>query len=413
MNRMRKKMKSLIYRAFPEKRKEILYLLLFFPVLWIAVMLSEENLEVKKLKRPAFLEEQKSLSLSFEAEEEADLKGSVRLDLGLRAEKPESIQEKLDKMTEVFAAEVLERKKDRKIRAAPWLPNHWQGMEVTYRIEPEKAFLKNGDWNYFELFESEKSQEIEIEASLMYEERIANAKVRWIVRAEDFDRDYIKKLLQKEVESDLDLLSVQKGEELVLPAQLHGKRIRWTSYRNSVSNGQMLVYYLILATLLAILSQISKKEKEKRFQKEFRKDFNYMLHQLVLLLKSGKSPYNAFSSVCQNVSGYGRAFTELMQENYQKLYHQEPLTGILSGFYQRCPIREIYLFEQLFMMAYEKGDAWSILYLEQLRDEMFSERLRQAREYTEKTTARLIFPMLIYLIIIVIMTIFPAFEQGI
>ena len=168
--------------------------------------------------------------------------------------------------------------------------------------------------------------------------------------------------------------------------------------------------FLIAVLLLSILSRAAAAEKKKEQEKRYLRDFTQMMQHLVLLLKCGKSPFAAISSICKSQAGFGAEFSLALESCRHGLYHQEPFAAVIQVFYRICPLPDIQQFERLLIMAQERGDEQSILYLEQLKDKLFADRLRRGHEYMQKTTSRLLFPMLLFLIIIIVLTIFPAFE---
>ena len=398
---------------FPEKRKEILILLALLPLIGLLSFCGRDNQTISGLRRPGFLETEKNVVLSYFYQADLSFSGSLPVHLGLKDEAGETIRRKLEAAAAEFEAKVLRWDRQTKITKAKYWPNRWRGMEVEYQYQPENLFLAEGEWNYFELFRERRSREIKIRAVLRYQEESAVVEMTETLRAEDFAPEYVQALLAKRLKREIASLEKEKTPELILPVELAGGRLRWTALQSRSGPSDMALAFIIIALFLSILSRAAAREKQKEQEKRYLRDFTQMMQHLVLLLKCGKSPFAAISGICGGTAGFGPEFKLALETCQQELYHQKPFAAAIKAFYQVCPLPDIQQFERLLLMAQERGDEQSILYLEQLKDKLFVDRLRQGHEYMQKMTSRLLFPMLLFLIIVIVLTIFPAFEQRI
>lgn len=407
---MKERIKILLEKAFPEKRKEILILLALLPVIVLLSLLGNDSRQIRSLDLPAFSETDQQVLLSYDFQGKNKVSDSVSVLLPRKKPTEEQIEKMLQNIKEVFTQEVILKQLQAKIKGKPNFPTSWQEVKIKYRFQPANMLTAEGEWNFFELFEG-NSREIQIDIGFEYGEQRFFSSISHTLTIDDFDEEYQKVLLQKAVQTGLYGGLTGEEEKLELPEELYGGKLRWSSYQNRMSPVQILFMMVVAVFLFSALSRIAAREKKEMSRKIFLRDFSHMLHRLVLLLKCGKNPYSAMMEVCHDQVGYRQDFRDALEICYQKLYHQESFSGATEVFYQMCPEMEINQFQKLINMAYEKGDEWSVIYLEQLRDDMFTARLRRANEQTQKATSKLMFPMVLFLIVILIMTIFPSFHS--
>lgn len=410
MEKIRNQVRSVLQFFFPEKQKEILLLLLLLPVIGLLSFCSRDYQKISTLARPGFREPERNVVLSYQYQGEQELSGSLSIHLGIKDEDREVIRQKLEQAAVEFRTKILQRDNKSKIDRNRYLPSQWRGIEVEYQYWPADLFLAEGEWNYFELFREQRKREIKIMAVLRYQEESVATEVIEPLQTEDFSEEYVQKLLAKQLKTKIAVLEQEKTPELTLPEQLAGGRLHWTALQSGGSLSGMGLGFLIAVLFLSILSRAAAAEKKKEQEKRYLRDFTQMMQHLVLLLKCGKSPFAAISSICKSQAGFGAEFSLALESCRHGLYHQEPFAAVIQVFYRICPLPDIQQFERLLIMAQERGDEQSILYLEQLKDKLFADRLRRGHEYMQKTTSRLLFPMLLFLIIIIVLTIFPAFE---
>lgn len=401
---------ELLKTLFPEKRKEILILIIILPVLWLFSLFAADHKEIHTLLRPGFQESERKVVLTYEYQGKKAFDNSMTVALKKYEQEPAIIRQKLERTAEDFRKMFFTAERFKRISGPPNFPKRWQEAEIEYHISPDNMQLPEGDWNYFELFRKQAERELEVEVSLRNREEEVSFTERVRIRAEDFDETYRQSLIHKQIAKEIALLQEEESSKLTLPTEFAGNNIKWKAMQSKITFKEMLAFMLIFLVIMSALSKAAAKEKIRQKHRRYLRDFGQMLHHLVLLLKCGKNPYSAIVTACQNKGKFDMDFKEALQECYQKIAHQETMKTAIAVFYEKCPLPEIKRFEQIFLMAYERGDEWSIHYLEQFRDDLFAKRLREINEYMQKATSRLVFPMVLFLIVIIILTIVPAFE---
>ncbi|RRD94358.1 hypothetical protein EII17_08440 [Clostridiales bacterium COT073_COT-073] len=411
MKNIRHKGIEVFQQLFPEKGRTILFLLVTLLAVWLLSLWRSHPLPVASLPRPGFQEKEQKTELTYEYRGREIFTDRLSISLRKKQDDSRQVQQKLIKTAEDFKYIFLNSRRLAKIDKSFYLPAYWRETQINYIFEPENLFCENGDWNYFELFDQQSGREIKITVILRHGAEQFSFTETLKLEERAFTKEYIGELLHRQLSQDVEKKQLQNSQELVLPQQFAGGKVRWQRGGNQVSAGQMAGLLLLLAVILSFLSRTAAQERKKQQQNWYLRDFTQMLHHLVLLLKCGRAPYSAILEVCQKTGHFGNEFRKAAEICCQKLYHQESMSMAIAIFYQQCLLPEIKRFEQLFLMAYERGDEWSIRYLEEFRDELFAGRLRRANETMQKASARLVFPMLLFLIVIVILTIVPAFEQ--
>lgn len=394
---------------FPEKRKEIAVVFLLSWAVWAFFYFQSEK-SLEKILRPIFSEDRKSAFLEYEWQGERRIQDRITIPLIERKTEGEERKKQLELLAERMKKKVLV--KERWLNRAVSLPKTVSGVSLHYRIEPETAIFDNGDWNYFGLFAKEDSRTIKIFATLSAEEVEVPLQVEWQIKKAEFRTEYLQELLEKGLMMVIADAQDNNLEWLVLPTNLNGGQIRWKLFQGKISLSEMMGFSLLILGMLAILSRSVRKEKKQRQKKHFLQEFMQFLYQLVLMMRAGQSPYQSLYRICARAHSSCPQFRDCMQECYQRLSHQEPLERAIAVFEKPYKIEEIQRFTVVLERGHQKGDEWSIRYLEELKDSMFEARLRKAEESMQKASTRLVFPMVMFFIIIVVVTIFPAFAQS-
>lgn len=411
MESAKEKIVSIIDRAFPVKKREIAILLGLLPILWLLSLLAEDKGVVHRLQRPGFAESEQQISLNYQYTGKYAFKNDISVTLPRQPAK----ETEVDELLEEAGDEVLQKSILPQLKAEikkPVLPSSWREIEIKYRISPETAWTAERDWNYFSMFAEKDTAEVEVFVDLKYQEKNKTVSTKHILKAQDFSQEYVQELVHRRIQTEIAGQLKKENSELVLPQKMQGGEIVWKGSQTHIRFGNFFLILLVATLLFSVLSRLAEKERRELNKKRYLRDFNQMLHRLVLLLRCGKSPFSALLELSKEREGYGKEFTLALEKCYSRLYHQQSFESSLSIFHEACPESEIEQFQKLMWMAHQKGDEWSMVYLEQLRDDMFAQRLRSANEGMQKMNSRFIFPMVLFLIIIIILTIFPTFQSG-
>lgn len=411
MTNWKERLEKVLSIAFPVKKREIAILLGVLFLLWFFSHLTQDNQSFSRLKKPVFGDKEQEVNLTYQYRGKHHFSEDIAILLPVQTAGEEEALKLLDKVAEQIVENTILPQLQTNIKKLE-LPKSRQEVTIQYRVLPEGVWTKEGEWNYFALFSQKEEVEIEIILDLKYLDKSKSKHFKKTLSADDFSESYVKSLLHRQIQEQLQKQLMTENTELVLPKAFQGGELDWRSVQTNIGFVQFLGFMLFSVLFFSGLSRLADRERREKIKKRYLRDFTQMLHRLVLLLRSGKSPYSALLELSCDTDGYGQEFAAAMEKCHNLLYHQESFDKSLDVIYQDCPHSEIEQFQKLMKLADQKGDEWSILYLEQLRDDMFGQRLRQANEMMQKMSSRFVFPMVLFLIIIIILTIFPTFQSG-
>ncbi len=170
----------------------------------------------------------------------------------------------------------------------------------------------------------------------------------------------------------------------------------------------------LIFTFFSLLSHMEKKMKVTREKSRARVHLTYIVHSFLLFYQSGmtvyKSLWYALSSRVELMTSDDRFKMGLTKAVYMMEQSQD-LHQVIDAINQCFMIREAYRFTRLISQNLKLGDSQMENQLESMSHEMWEQRLHHARKESEKASTKLVLPMLLIFIIILLLTIVPAFME--
>ena len=163
--------------------------------------------------------------------------------------------------------------------------------------------------------------------------------------------------------------------------------------------------------------KMEEREQKKRRREEMKKSYPEFAMKLSMLIQAGFSPRSAFEKVGRNYrkrrerDGIPRnVLYEELITSIREMESGVPETESYERFERRCGIFELTRLSGLLIRAVKRGGS-------SLGEELQEESVRASnaqkelvRKKGETAGTRLLFPMTVYLIIVMIMILYPAFS---
>lgn len=173
----------------------------------------------------------------------------------------------------------------------------------------------------------------------------------------------------------------------------------------------------VLIFVFLFRKKMEEKERKKRRREEMKKSYPEFAMKLSMLIQAGFSPRSAFEKVGRNYRKRrerdGIPKNVLYEELITSIREMEsgvPETESYERFERRCEIFELTRLSGLLIRAVKRGGS-------SLGEELQEESIRASnaqkelvRKKGETAGTRLLFPMTVYLIIVMIMILYPAFS---
>lgn len=204
----------------------------------------------------------------------------------------------------------------------------------------------------------------------------------------------------------------REGETAALPGEAQGVRIDWRTPRRSGHLPELFIGMFILAVAFRYRYRaVEKRIAEAHGQIE--RDFPDFIGKLGLLLGAGLVITSAIERItedyCQNrrVNDKRQLYEELVAMRERMQAGNTPLVYEFADIARRSGLREVMRFSSILADNIDKGSALADK-LEQENRMLWDGRKRRAEKEGRIAETRLIFPMVLQVLVVVIVTVAPA-----
>lgn len=217
-------------------------------------------------------------------------------------------------------------------------------------------------------------------------------------------RQYVKAEEAKE--------ETEKANEFILPDTMLGADIY-----GSVPNVYASLLYPFFGAITVVFMRLRKKEAEKKRQKDRREALLYaypvFANQLALYLSAGMTVYYSISEMAEHWRRQREPCMAVLLEETDNML-QMVKNGVsereaYSTFGRACGLQEYQKLMTLLVRTIEIGGKGVLDSLEALEAEAFIMRREQARLKGETASAKLLFPMILLLAVVMALLIVPGF----
>ncbi len=210
------------------------------------------------------------------------------------------------------------------------------------------------------------------------------------------------------LEQELERRNLSGKDSLLLPEEYEGRELSWKGERDY--RGLLL---MIMGLVLAFLLPFARKEEEKRAKlaeaREYMKDYPEIVSLLSLYVGAGLSLREA----CNRIA-LGRDDRPGFALIRRALREMEDGRGELEAYERMGQITDIRAYRklsQLLAQNLRRGNQDLRQALEHEADLAYEERVLQAKVLGEEASTKLLFPMMLLLGVVIIILIFPAWQE--
>lgn len=225
---------------------------------------------------------------------------------------------------------------------------------------------------------------------------------------------YINKIFGKNIQNMVKKISLSKGNEYVfLPERDNfGNNLYW-SKGNGSYQGELLFILVISLAVIYFNRHTFLAKKSKKFKDDIIRDFPSFVTKFILLLSAGLVVSTALEKIAfdyqSNIRNQGiiPIYEELLIIENKILKTRSSLLIELKNLGERTKIREMSRFAAIISENINKGSEL-VEKLEAEGELLWINRKKRIEERARLTEAKLTFPLLILLIVLIILTISPV-----
>ena len=225
-------------------------------------------------------------------------------------------------------------------------------------------------------------------------------------------------LLLKEVEDYLQEQETEEGSrKLKLPDHVGEQTLAWSEKPEYLPE-KILLLGTCVTVLLPLLENSRQKEAKKKRDRELAREYPELLGKLVLLMGAGMTLWAAWNKIAANYSKERKKNTIRPQIVYEEVlktcYEVQGGVGeerAYERFGERCGGIRYRKLGNMLAQNLKKGTNGLVGLLEKEAEDAFEERKSMARKYGEEAGAKLMFPMLVMLGVIMVILLVPAISS--
>lgn len=403
------------------------YIILFIVfVLITLVFLIGQNIErkeINRVERPTYGEKAKSVPIEAQIIYK-DYKFTKNLNLKIK-QKELTEKEKLELLknySKGLEKSILGKNKNLQEITGPLnliSRDPVTGITVVWKSDAPEVINNKGDVT---LFNSE-GIDIELQA-LMTLDDISTTKTLQLKTGRDVAEEEYKKNLEQKLQNAVNkMLDDNIGSYLILPGELNDNiKIRW--FNGNKEDPVLLFIVFALAGLIVYFKRYDQINKEiKELEESITRDLPEFMNKLVLLLNAGLVVSSAFKKIAEDHEAAHRGESTLQRSGPKRVLYDEiciiqkkvnqtniSLIKELQEFSQRSGVRGLVRMTAVISDNWNKGSVLA----EKLEGEsnfLWISRKKGAEEKGKLAEAKLIFPLMILLIVLIMVTIAPALME--
>lgn len=395
---------------------------IMFAVLTISLMMDvaggqiKDSREVRKIERSGYGKANKTEQLLVEVDGEKPKK--IEVEVSSRKYKESEIEKLFQEAKKRMDKMILgENKTALHVDHPLVLPEQLEGFpfRIYWEFSRYDVIDMNGKLNKEEICKEDPDGEgipCAVKAILNYEgkeslytkEILVFSPVEHKKGMVDQIRDEVKILDEKQVEQD----------NLVLPQQIHGRKIKWMRQEHSALF-EFVIYGLLISFCLFMVEKEREQKEERTRQEEMLRDYPQIVSQFTLLMEAGMNAKYVWKKIAEDYE-QKKLETGKRKEAYEEIWltYQEMRSGIpemecyerFARRVQAAPYRKLGILLAQNLKKGSQGIA-KILYMESFQ--MMEEVKSRARMEGEKAGTKLLGPMLMMLFVVLLIVIIPAF----
>ena len=295
-----------------------------------------------------------------------------------------------------------------------------QGISIVWTSDHPEILDKEGN---VDLLEAKDRQEILLKAELTLDDVLITEYFRLQIDKAVSKEAYGQSINRRLLETIDQLTESNSSEKIQLPDVLEdGVEVQW--YVGKTGNTALLIILFLFTILIVYFKRYDQINKEiKDGEASIIRDLPEFMNKLVLLLNAGLVVSTAFSKIVKDYEAFHQNETQLdIKRNKRYLYEElcviqkkvdqsnASLIKELKQFAQRSGVRELVRLTAVISDNWNKGS----MLVEKLEGEselLWIRRKKSAEEKGRLAETKLTFPLMILLIVLIMVTIAPAFME--
>ena len=199
---------------------------------------------------------------------------------------------------------------------------------------------------------------------------------------------------------------------LKLPDKVNGVTVEWGE-KTENKGMQIGVFCLVIAVLLFLGDSVEKKEQTKKRIAEIRKTYPEFVLKCAMLIGAGMTIRQTFmrlgKAYYNNTASTNMLYEEVLV-GLRELENGVAERQVYENFGRRCGIREVEKLGNMLSRNLRKGSDGLKSALREEAKEAMEMQKEQVRKQGETAGTKLLFPMLIFLLIVMVIIMIPAFS---
>lgn len=283
--------------------------------------------------------------------------------------------------------------------------------KISWELDDYSLFEPDGERKDVEV--SNLGEEVELTCNVIYNniERSKTMSLKILPKESDVEEEILKKINQKlsELEENKD------NSYFVLPDKIEDVYLDWSTKKRS----NPLVFLLLGVFVAVMVPPAYRKEEEKRKEKQtlqMQMDYPYIVDKFLVLLTAGIAIRTAWERIAgdyekQREQGIIRAAYEELLHTRNELAAGVPERVAYEEFGKRCGLLSYVRFSTLISQNLRKGSRGILPMLELEAKNAFADRKQTARRLGEEAGTKLVFPMVGFLVIVMLIVMVPALQM--
>ena len=279
--------------------------------------------------------------------------------------------------------------------------------------EPDDYSLFEPDGERKDVEVSNLGEEVELTCNVIYNniERSKTMSLKILPKESDVEEEILKKINQKlsELEENKD------NSYFVLPDKIEDVYLDWSTKKRS----NPMVFLLLGVFVAVMVPPAYRKEEEKRKEKQtlqMQMDYPYIVDKFLVLLTAGIAIRTAWERIAgdyekQREQGIIRPAYEELLHTRNELAAGVPERVAYEEFGKRCGLLSYVRFSTLISQNLRKGSRGILPMLELEAKNAFADRKQTARRLGEEAGTKLVFPMVGFLVIVMLIVMVPALQM--
>ena len=188
-------------------------------------------------------------------------------------------------------------------------------------------------------------------------------------------------------------------------------------WQGGIKNYLMAAFFPAAIFLFVRGKTLEENEAKKKRTEDIKKAYPEFALKVSMLIRAGFTPRGAFEKIGRNYIKKQQREKTIKNDLYEEVVYsiREMQSGTsekdaYEHFEKRCGVFEISRFSGLLIRAVKRGGSGLSGELKEESNRAVAALRESVRKQSEKAGTKLLFPMVLYLLIVMVMILYPAFE---